>query len=625
MPKIHFLNLLLWSSLFLFVISIESVIYDGKTIEDMKSSIWNSNSEGFYYLDIHPIGVDETIIALSSIDKDDESKGYTDIITYKKDDTHDDTYYFYLYQYNKEKLNFENKKSLFDINDANIKSVRNLYVGKFTGDKKGYLVSFNNNNDKELIHYLVGEENTKHKLDITSNILILNRNAKNESRILYQDGDKIIKTCTIKKDFTCGNGGFKINTKCKIPLNGGLAYVDVDGNCSPDIIIGCDSDDGDRYIEIYTSARKEDDKYSLAQRLKIGGSNDFGPFIISRIKNEKDPKKAPQLDILVPLTNTTQILGLKNVINIEYKWETVFCDDEKDFTDNTGLRTIFEIDKIYDLEDPENKIKGFDKGNNNGMAFIRPGDFLSSGLPGILVREKIEGNNTAISLYEKTTNGFKLYLRVFGDKVGKPKDGIFFDINESGSLGLIIRSEDGKNHFIYNYRKNVFFVKSKLMNDREAYYDANVGASFRFIVTDSDGERHMDVSYQLAQTSDNNIPLPFSLVGLGETSNYVEYFEIISGNYYENKDLFDDQDYRNFKTQTPIVPNTQMAVFKYYNEDSKIAWHLDLFVLPTDSLIIIAAVIVVVMLIILGIIIYLHVREVKEEQKETNKFKSWFA
>ena len=192
-------------------------------------------------------------------------------------------------------------------------------------------------------------------------------------------------------------------------------------------------------------------------------------------------------------------------------------------------------------------------------------------------------------------------------------------------MGLIIENKNGDNKFIYNYRKNVFFVKSKLMNDKEAYYDANVGASFRFIVTSSDGERSMDISYQMAQTSDNNIPLPFSLVGLGETSNYIEYFQIISGNYYKEKDLFEDEEYRNFKTQTPIIPNTQMAVFKFKNEDSKYDWYLDLFVLPTDSLIIIAAVIVVVMLIILGIIIYLHVREVKEEQKETNKFKSWFA
>ena len=644
MPKINFLNLLLWSNLVLLILSSESVIYDGKTVEEMKSSLWNSNSEGFYYLDFHPIRDNETIIGLTSIENDEQSKGYTSIITYQKDDEIKHKYNFYLYKYNKEKLDFEKPdKPLFSIQNENIESVRNLYVGKFTGDQKGFLVSFHKKDSSDLIHYLTEEkkgENAK-KLDISSNILILNRNAKNESQILYQDNGGIIRICRINKNFECEGKNDKRteiadSSDCLWNLKGGLAYVDVDGNCSPDIIIGCNKDiDGmKRIIRIYSSIKK-DDKYHLAQSLNIGNADDFGPFIISRIKNKRDPSIAPQLDILVPLTNSTdkiELLGLKNIIEESYKWEDKYCDDRNERPDNTGEKKIFENDGIYELKDPDKKNKVFDKGDNyNGMALMRPGDFLSSGTPGILVRERILDDNDrtksypAISLYEKTDDGFNLYLRVYGDKVGNPKNGIFFDINESGSLGLIIQNEENKTHFIYNYRKNAFFVKTKLMNDKNNYYDSNVGATFRYIATDSDGDRYMDISYQLAQTSDNNIPLPFSLVGLGDTSNYVEYFEIISGNYYQDKELFDDDEYRNYKTQTPIVPNTQMAVFKYINEDSKYEWHLDLFVLPTDSLLIIALVIVVVMLIILGVIIYLHVREVKEEQKETNKFKSWFA
>ena len=164
------------------------------------------------------------------------------------------------------------------------------------------------------------------------------------------------------------------------------------------------------------------------------------------------------------------------------------------------------------------------------------------------------------------------------------------------------------------------------MNDKEALYDINIGASFRFIVTSKDGSRHMDISYQLAQTSDTNIPLPYSLMGLGETNNYVENFQILSGNYYiMGKENFDKEKYRNFRDHTPVIPNTQMAIYKFKNGKNKIEWYIDLYVLPTDTLLIIALSIVGFMLVILGIIIYLHVREVKEEQKETNKFKSWFA
>ena len=44
-----------------------------------------------------------------------------------------------------------------------------------------------------------------------------------------------------------------------------------------------------------------------------------------------------------------------------------------------------------------------------------------------------------------------------------------------------------------------------------------------------------------------------------------------------------------------------------------------------DSLVVIVIALIAVMLVNLGVIIYLHIREVKEEQKEMNKFKSWFA
>ena len=203
---------------------------------------------------------------------------------------------------------------------------------------------------------------------------------------------------------------------------------------------------------------------------------------------------------------------------------------------------------------------------------------------------------------------------------------MFYDINEAGALGLIVQNDKLQNFFIYNFRRDKYFIKSKLMNDKEALYDINIGASFRFIVTSKDGSRHMDISYQLAQTSDTNIPLPYSLMGLGETNNYVENFQILSGNYYiMGKENFDKEKYRNFRDHTPVIPNTQMAIYKFKNGKNKIEWYIDLYVLPTDTLLIIALSIVGFMLVILGIIIYLHVREVKEEQKETNKFKSWFA
>ena len=68
-----------------------------------------------------------------------------------------------------------------------------------------------------------------------------------------------------------------------------------------------------------------------------------------------------------------------------------------------------------------------------------------------------------------------------------------------------------------------------------------------------------------------------------------------------------------------------MMISKYFNNDNKIAWNVDLIVQPMEQIWIFLIVVIVVLIIVLIVIIILHFKEVKEEQKETNKFKSWFA
>ena len=135
----------------------------------------------------------------------------------------------------------------------------------------------------------------------------------------------------------------------------------------------------------------------------------------------------------------------------------------------------------------------------------------------------------------------------------------------------------------------------------------------------------MDVGFQLAQTSDMNIPVPYTIMGLDDTNNYVEYFQTISGNILNSSVKFERSEEDNFKENSPIIPNTQMMISKYYNKKKKIEWNVDLIVQPMEQIWLFLLIVIIVLLIVLGFIIYLHLKEVKEEQKETNKFKSWFA
>ena len=628
MPKLNFFIAILFFSLIFQIFSAETIIEQNKTIEQMQTSFWKSMDEGYYLLNDNIIPKGHTVIAFSSLN----NTGYTDIITYVNDSN---SFIFYRHLYDKEKYEFtfnKGKDKLFEIKNENISSVRNLFVGKLFGDSVCYLASFNHaKSENELLHYIkCGSENPT-LMNIKSNILILNRDSQNRGQILFSV-EKTLKICLLESSNHYCESGTNIvdfeNVKndkknIEISLKGGMAYVDVDGNCSPDILLSHEKD-GKLYINVYLSNRKTEGTYEFAQEIEVGNTADFGPFVISRINNTKNSSYAPLFDILIPMKNESKILVYENSLKLIYSWETYFCDDNS--YEDVDVSIIGEIFKkkenhTYDLPLPDVPNVRLD---DSSLAIIRPGDFLAEGRPGLLVKQK-SGDNTYLSLYSKDAYEFILQLTVNSSKIGNVKNGVFYDINESGLLSLIVQNDKLENFFILNYRKNTYFVKSKLMNDKKAYYDANLGASFRYIVTDRDGSRHMDLWYQLAQTSDMNIPLPYSLIGIGETNNYIENFQILSGNYYKDLSMFKDSSKRNFKDQTPIIPNTQMVIFKFLNDASKYEWYIDLIVLPMDSLVVIALVIVGVMLAILGVIIYLHIREVKEEQKETNKFKSWFA
>ena len=628
MPKLNFFIAILFFSLIFQIFSAETIIEQNKTIEQMQTSFWKSMDEGYYLLNDNIIPKGHTVIAFSSLN----NTGYTDIITYVNDSN---SFIFYRHLYDKEKYEFTfdiEKDKLFEIKNENISSVRNLFVGKLFGDSVCYLASFNHaKSENELLHYIkCGSENPT-LMSIKSNILILNRDSQNRGQILFSV-EKTLKICLLESsNHYCESGTNIVDFKnvkndkknIEISLKGGMAYVDVDGNCSPDILLSHEKD-GKLYINVYLSNRKTEGTYEFAQEIEVGNTADFGPFVISRINNTKNSSYAPLFDILIPMKNESKILVYENSLKLIYSWETYFCDDNS--YEDVDVSIIGEIFKkkenhTYDLPLPDVPNVRLD---DSSLAIIRPGDFLAEGRPGLLVKQK-SGDNTYLSLYSKDAYEFILQLTVNSSKIGNVKNGVFYDINESGLLSLIVQNDKLENFFILNYRKNTYFVKSKLMNDKKAYYDANLGASFRYIVTDRDGSRHMDLWYQLAQTSDMNIPLPYSLIGIGETNNYIENFQILSGNYYKDLSMFKDSSKRNFKDQTPIIPNTQMVIFKFLNDASKYEWYIDLIVLPMDSLVVIALVIVGVMLAILGVIIYLHIREVKEEQKETNKFKSWFA
>ena len=644
--KIPF-NVLLFMCLILqvFVDDVNINYEDENEIKKMRKKFLGYKKEGFYFLgDL----INSNIIAFADINGDK----LTDIISYKEPQSQIFKFYVHEYSENDGEPKFLSEKELFELNlqGTNATSVRNVHVGSFFKKQNEYsfLVSFNTNKETELLHYIYSEDyKINVKLNISSNILIMNKDNEENGRIIFFNGQErmICKLLIVDDKIKCNDiqlsnyikdTGSQKYLKENISLKGGVAFVDLSGNCIPDIVLSHE-EGTKRIIEVYSSDRNEgEDVYKLTDEIILDNKDNYGAFAITNINDEKSEDKAPSLDLLIPLINSNKVMILKNQQKTDYSWSKTYCDDNY----NTIVGKLFNNDTSQ-AEFSNLTIDGVDnsrvKLDSNYTTIIRIGDFLGTSNPGILVKQNIydesnKYNHSQISLFQRIDGHFKYYTGIKLEDNGKTnikedsiKMGLFFDIDEAGILSLIISTNKNKTYFFFNFKSGIYFIKSKLMNDKQKFYDVNLGSTYRYIVTNKAGDRHMDVSFQMAQTSDMNIPLPYSFAGLDDTNNYVEYFGTISGNYLAKDTTFVDSTSQNWKQNTPIIPNTQMIISKYYNAEKKIEWNVDLIVQPMEEIWLFLLLVIVVLLIVLGIIIYLHVKELKEEQKETTKFKSWFA
>ena len=208
----------------------------------------------------------------------------------------------------------------------------------------------------------------------------------------------------------------------------------------------------------------------------------------------------------------------------------------------------------------------------------------------------------------------------------------FFDFDESGQLSFLFMGE-GQNQtvgFFNAYYPDTYFIKAKCMLEKNNYYTTEIGTNYRYIVTNNDGTRRMDVAFQMAQTTQMSLYLPYALVGIGRSNNYIENFNVISNT---NEYRLTKSDISDNSTFTPIIPKSQMLITKGRSmevvkgvDTYSVNWEIELIVNPTDMIWILIIVIAAILIVILIVIIVLHLQEIKEDkQQESEKFTAWFA
>ena len=537
-------------------------------------------------------------------------------------------------------------------------------------NKDGYLdyvMTLKKNKKYESRIYLYNKDGGTYELifksnndDLTQNLFVADIGSIRILKIIYYDNTTKMRKVFyfdelenkfITKNFTeflskntkvCDGNGKYANMPFEIPNSN--AFVDIDGDCINDIIISnYDNTNKKRLLEIWKGVFEDNEvKYCLSMNNVYEVDNSLGLFTIVDVDRNALP------DIVFPILNSSppQILVAFNILSMSYVWTRDYCDDHPPInlskSPNSKINKIFENFNIK-TSNKNNYIMNIHN-NKNFMFYSDNTDFP-------LILRFIDVNQDSYPdfvtiLYDKSTKKKNLFIFLSQEiEKGENKDrrffnqnsiynltsnyetnydiivSSFFDFEDQRKMGLILYDSNGVSLGLYNnYIYDTYTLKSTLLFKKDCFFCTEYGSSQRFITTNINGDRRMDLSLQTPQI---NVPgilsLTYAYLGIGRSNNYIENFHIISGNAYKRSD--------NDKTYTPVIPNSQLVIYhdNIANSNST-TWEVDLVVKPTKYLYELIIVIIIVVILMTFISIRLLLKEREEDYMENKEtFAPWFG
>ena len=537
-------------------------------------------------------------------------------------------------------------------------------------NKDGYLdyvMTLKKNKKYESRIYLYNKDGGTYELifksnndELTQNLFVADIGSIRILKIIYYDNTTKMRKVFyfdelenkfITKNFTeflskntkvCDGNGKYANMPFEIPNSN--AFVDIDGDCLNDIIISnYDNTNKKRLLEIWKGVFEDNEvKYCLSMNNVYEVDNSLGLFTIVDVDRNALP------DIVFPILNSSppQILVAFNILSMSYVWTRDYCDDHPPInlskSPNSKINKIFENFNIK-TSNKNNYIMNIHN-NKNFMFYSDNTDFP-------LILRFIDVNQDSYPdfvtiLYDKSTKKKNLFIFLSQEiEKGENKDrrffnqnsiynltsnyetnydiivSSFFDFEDQRKMGLILYDSNGISLGLYNnYIYDTYTLKSILLFKKDCFFCTEYGSSQRFITTNINGDRRMDLSLQTPQI---NVPgilsLTYAYLGIGRSNNYIENFHIISGNAYKRSD--------NDKTYTPVIPNSQLVIYhdNIANSNST-TWEVDLVVKPTKYLYELIIVIIIVVILMTFISIRLLLKEREEDYMENKEtFAPWFG
>lgn len=203
----------------------------------------------------------------------------------------------------------------------------------------------------------------------------------------------------------------------------------------------------------------------------------------------------------------------------------------------------------------------------------------------------------------------------------------FFDLYENGKIGVMgVTESPMKNdpqsleYYVHTLRSDLYsdacFLKVIVVGDRTLtscenenlpYGVSLTGAYMKYTTTSTDGKIKYGSAAQLSQSGYFALQCPYTVFGLGRTPNFVDELAVgipRSKGSSERKRVW-----------SSIIPNSQVIVVPY-PPDSLSSWTAKLLVTPS-KLVLITGVSLLGICVFIGLIILLlHLKEKREDQRE---------
>ncbi|KAI8983819.1 hypothetical protein BDB01DRAFT_790233 [Pilobolus umbonatus] len=417
------------------------------------------------------------------------------------------------------------------------------------------------------------------------------------------------------------------------------AFVDLNGDCLSDLVFVC-SDGHKQSIQIWVNNKQEGFILSQEAELPPGA----GALSFADIDGDG------AIDIVFPVC-----VDSKCSIHIVYNQQIGLCSKSQESQDGTVCRRARDLcvadrDFRFDFKKPSTKnyviydihtqlreketLRMMDDSFRGKLPVgLHIGDYNMDGYPDILLTttERVillqsimchsDACASAAMEAEKRTFTMVTTGADILSELPNPTQAVFFDIDEDGSLDMIVLQKNKKSNagrtasfVVNNYFNDAFFLKGLVSNgvsNHDGYGVSYPGATLKFTVLDMAGTKRSHQVSQLSQSAYLPLLTPYCLFGLGRTNNYVE--EMFAG-------VSRHQD-KNYYFYEGVIPNSQLVILPYQPENvqDSSSWKVELYIKPADYVPWVLVALVAAAVVLAIIVAALRMMEKREDEMERRK------